>query len=111
MAMAPGNESCSIARSLDILGERWTFLILREAVSGVTRFADFGKTLGVAPDVLTDRLTTLVQAGVMTKEPYQEPGRRQRYEYRLTEAGRELQVILGALQQWGDAHCPNPAGP
>ncbi len=111
MAMAPGNESCSIARSLDILGERWTFLILREAVSGVTRFADFGKTLGVAPDVLTDRLSTLVEYGVMTKHAYQEPGRRQRYEYVLTDAGRELQVVLGALQQWGDAHCPNPAGP
>lgn len=104
-------SSCSIARALDVLGERWTFLILREAFSGVTRFADFRAGLGIAPDVLTGRLTTLVDAGGMTKEPYREPGARARFDYHLTPAGDELRVVLGALQQWGDAHCPNPAGP
>lgn len=102
---------CSIARALDVLGERWTFLVLREAFSGVTRFADFRAGLGIAPDVLTCRLTTLVEAGVMTKEQYREPGARGRYDYHLTPAGRELRVVLGALQQWGDTHTPNPAGP
>jgi DNA-binding HxlR family transcriptional regulator len=102
---------CSIQRSLGVLGERWTFLILREAFFGVTRFSDFRDRLGVAPDVLTDRLNTLTEAGVLTREPYQEPGRRARYAYRLTPAGRELQVVLGSLQQWGDEHLPPPGGP
>ncbi len=105
------DEPCSISRSLDVLGERWTFLIIREALSGTTRFADFRALLGIAPDVLTNRLATLVSAGVLEKVPYREDGTRQRYEYRLTDAGRELQIVLGALQQWGDAHRPNPAGP
>lgn len=105
------DSPCSIARALEVLGERWTFLILREAFSGVTRFADYRAGLGIAPDVLTGRLATLVEAGVMTKEPYREPGTRSRFGYHLTPAGEELRVVLGALQQWGDAHRPNPAGP
>lgn len=102
---------CSIERSLGVLGERWTFLILREAFFGVTRFADFRERLGVAPDVLTDRLSTLVEYGVLKREPYREPGARSRFAYRLTPAGRELHVVLAALQQWGDEHLPSPAGP
>jgi DNA-binding HxlR family transcriptional regulator len=104
-------QTCSIARSLEVLGERWTFLILREALSGTTRFADFRAALGVAPDVLSDRLATLVASGVLEKRPYREPGARARDSYHLTEAGRELQVVLGALQQWGDAHRPYEPGP
>jgi DNA-binding HxlR family transcriptional regulator len=102
---------CSIARSLEVLGERWTFLVLREAFLGTTRFADFRATLGVAPDILTARLNTLVSAGVLERVPYQEPGTRQRFEYRLTSAGRDLRVVLGALQEWGDEHDPYPPGP
>lgn len=102
---------CSIQRSLGVLGERWTFLILREAFFGVTRFSGFRDRLGIAPDVLTERLNTLTEAGVLTREPYQEPGRRARCAYRLTPAGRELQVVLGSLQQWGDEHLPPPGGP
>lgn len=102
---------CAIARSLDVLGERWTLLILREASSGTTRFAQFKEALGVASDVLADRLVTLVEYGVLTKEPYQEAGSRARFEYHLTPAGAELQVVLGALQQWGDEHLPWHAGP
>jgi DNA-binding HxlR family transcriptional regulator len=109
--MSVMTSPCSIARSLAVLGEKWTFLVIREALSGVTRFADFRATLGIAPDVLTARLGTLVEAGVLEKVPYQEPGARQRFAYHLTDAGRELQVVLGALQQWGDAHRPYPAGP
>ncbi|HEX3828837.1 MAG TPA: helix-turn-helix domain-containing protein [Sporichthyaceae bacterium] len=105
------DSTCAISRSLAVLGERWTMLILREALAGTTRFADFRDDLGVASDILTDRLVTLVEYGALTKEPYQEVGARTRYEYRLTPAGRELQVVLGALQQWGDEHLAWPDGP
>jgi DNA-binding HxlR family transcriptional regulator len=94
-----------------VLGQRWTLLILREALAGATRFAQFRDELGVAPDVLTERLGTLTDAGVLTREPYREPGHRTRYAYELTPAGRELLVVLGALQQWGDEHLPWPQGP
>lgn len=104
-------SSCSIARSLGVLGERWTFLVLREALTGSTRFAQFREVLGVAPDVLAARLATLVDYGVMTRVPYREAGSRPRDEYVLTEAGRALHVTLGALQQWGDRYLPWPAGP
>ena len=110
MAKIPDTQ-CSIERSLGVLGERWTFLILREAFLGATRFVEFRDRLGVAPDVLTDRLATLVEFGVLEREPYQEPGARSRFAYRLTPAGRELQVVLAALQQWGDQHLPRPEGP
>ena len=110
MAKNP-EEACSIARTLGVVGERWTFLILREAFLGATRFAEFRDRLGVAPDILSDRLATLVEFGVMTREPYREPGARSRFAYRLTPAGRELQVVLSALQQWGDEHLPRPEGP
>jgi DNA-binding HxlR family transcriptional regulator len=102
---------CSIARSVGVLGERWTFLILREAFFGVTQFARFREQLGVAPDVLSERLNTLVEYGVLARVPYQEPGARARQAYELTDAGRELAVVLGALQQWGDRHLPRPEGP
>jgi DNA-binding HxlR family transcriptional regulator len=105
------DSPCSIARSVGVLGERWTFLILREAFFGVTQFARFRESLGVAPDVLTERLNTLVEFGAMERVPYQEPGTRSRYAYELTEAGRELAVVLGALQQWSDEHLPRPEGP
>ena len=110
MAKIP-DTACSIERSLGVLGERWTFLILREAILGATRFVEFRDRLGVAPDVLTDRLATLVEYGVLEREPYQEPGARSRFAYRLTPAGRELQVVLAALQQWGDEHLPRTEGP
>lgn len=104
-------SACSIARSLGVLGERWTFLILREAFLGATRFAEFRHRLGIAPDVVSDRLSTLVEYGVMEREPYQDPGARPRYAYRLTPAGNELRVVLHALQQWGDKYLARPEGP
>jgi DNA-binding HxlR family transcriptional regulator len=104
-------STCSIARSLGVLGERWTFLILREAFLGATKFVEFRDRLGVAPDVLSDRLSTLVEYGVMEREPYQEPGARPRFAYRITPAGTELRVVLSALQQWGDKYLPHPEGP
>ena len=102
---------CSVARSMTVLGERWTILILREALLGTTRFADFERNLGLPPDRLADRLGTLVDYGVMTRESYQEPGQRRRPSYHLTPAGRELHVLMGVLQQWGDRHLPRPEGP
>jgi DNA-binding HxlR family transcriptional regulator len=110
MAKVP-ESSCSIERSLGVLGERWTFLILREAFFGSTKFAEFRDALGIAPDVLSDRLATLVEYGVLEREPYREPGARSRYAYKLTPAGRELQVVLSALQQWGDTYLPWRDGP
>jgi DNA-binding HxlR family transcriptional regulator len=103
--------ACAVERTLSVIGERWSLLILREAFMDVTRFADFQSKLGIATNVLSTRLDKLVAAGVMNKEDYQRPGERSRPEYHLTDAGRDLAVVLGALQQWGDAHLPLPAGP
>lgn len=111
MARIRGGESCSIARAVDVLRDPWTFLVLREAVGGVSRFSRFRATLGVSSDVLTERLATLVDAGVLRREQYQEPGSRTRTEYHLTPAGEELRPVLAALQQWGDAHLPVACGP
>ncbi|GLY74871.1 winged helix-turn-helix transcriptional regulator [Actinoallomurus iriomotensis] len=105
-------DYCSIARALAVVGDRWTLLILRDAdLEQITRFEDFRDRLGIARDVLADRLAALVEAGVMEKRPYREPGRRTRYAYYLTPAGEQLRPILGALQQWGDAHRPPAVGP
>jgi DNA-binding HxlR family transcriptional regulator len=105
------DSTCSVARSLSVLGERWTLLIVREALSGTTRFEDFRKNLGVAADVLSERLNTLVECGVMYRDAYQVAGRRPQYAYSLTEIGRELHVVIGGLQQWGDRNLPRPEGP
>jgi DNA-binding HxlR family transcriptional regulator len=110
MAKIP-NDSCAIARSLGVLGERWSLLILNEAVAGSNRFSEFRSGLGVTPDVLTARLYTLGEHSVMEKVPYREPGERVRFSSVLTDAGRELLVVLLALQQWGDKHLPWPDGP
>lgn len=91
---------CSIAQSLEVIGEWWTLLILRDAFLGVTRFEHFASRLGIARNVLTARLDTLVDAGVLTRVPYDEP--RGRYDYRLTEKGRALFPVMTALRQWGD---------
>jgi len=102
---------CGIARSLAVLGEKWTLLIVREAMWGRTRFSEFRAQLGVAPDVLTDRLTKLVGAGILERRTYQDEGARERTEYVLTDAGRDLLPVLAALSGWGDVHRPIDAGP
>ena len=101
---------CSIARSLDFLGEKWTLLIIREGVWGRTRFSEFRERLGVAPDVLADRLATLVEHGVFETRSYRDEGARERTEYVLTPAGHDLKYVLGALNEWGDEHNPSGAG-
>ncbi len=105
------DSPCSIARTVAVVGDPWSVLILRDAFLGTTRFADFRASLGIAPDVLSARLGALVDEGVLERRPYQEPGRRVRDGYHLTEAGRDLKLVLGALQQWGDDHRPWEAGP
>ena len=110
-ALTARNPRCSVARSLEVLGEKWTLLVVREAFFGRTRFAEFRERLGIAPDVLADRLATLVDAGVFERRAYREPGEREREEYVLTDAGRALLPVLGALVQWGDAYRPTGFGP
>lgn len=105
------DHTCSIARTLTILGERWTLLILREALAGKTRYADFERKLGLPPDTLADRLSTLVDYGIMTRGSYQEPGQRSRPSYHLTDKGRELHIVIAALSDWGDKHLPCKDGP
>ncbi|MCP5027147.1 MAG: helix-turn-helix transcriptional regulator [Actinomycetia bacterium] len=92
--------SCSIARTLDIIGDRWTLLILRDVFRGVRRFTPIQEDLGVARNLLSDRLTRLVDAGVLEKVPYQD--RPVRHEYRLTPKGVDLSPALVALMKWGD---------
>jgi DNA-binding HxlR family transcriptional regulator len=97
-----GQELCSVAMTLEIVGERWTWLIIRDAFLGMTRFTEFHDSLGIARNVLSDRLNRLVEAGIFERVPYRE--RPARYEYRLTEKGRELFTALNALRQWGDRY-------
>jgi DNA-binding HxlR family transcriptional regulator len=91
---------CSVARTLDVIGDKWSLLILRDAFYGVRRFEDFRDDLGVARNVLTDRLQKLVARGVLERRQYEE--RPQRFEYRLTSKGRALLPILLAMIAWGD---------
>ena len=100
---------CSVARTLDVVGERWTLLLLRDAFNGNRRFEEFASSLPIARNVLTARLKTLVDHGVLTRERYQQ--RPDRFEYRLTEAGRELYPVVIGLLQWGDRHLAGVAGP
>ena len=92
--------NCSIARSVEILGEWWTLAIVRDVFFGVRRFDDLVADLGISRGVLTDRLSTLVDHGVLERRRYQE--RPERFEYRLTEKGRDLYPVLVALMHWGD---------
>ena len=91
---------CSIARTLEVIGERWSLLIVRDAFYGVRRFDDFQADLGIARNVLTDRLGRLVEHGVMERRQYED--RPPRYEYRLTDKGRDLMPVLLAMVKWGD---------
>jgi DNA-binding HxlR family transcriptional regulator len=103
------NQNCSIAQPLSVLGERWTILVLREISLGNRRFAAIQSELGVATNVLSSRLATLVDEGILEKRPYGDhPGR---YEYRLTEKGADLQPVLLAFLRWGDKYTTGSAGP
>lgn len=98
-------QECTLARALEVVGERWTMLVVRDAFYGVRRFSDFRAHLDIPRAVLADRLATLTAAGVLAKQRYQETPPRD--EYVLTERGRELWSVMYPLMQWGDRHVPN----
>ena len=104
-------ENCSVKRALDVVGEKWTLLVLREAFYGARRFEQFQARVGCARNILAERLNSLTEAGVMERVPYQEPGQRERHEYRLTEKGLDLLPSVIALMHWGDRWEADPQGP
>jgi DNA-binding HxlR family transcriptional regulator len=95
-------QNCSIARALEVVGERWTLLLVRDAFLGVRRFDEFQERLGIARNVLADRLNRLVDEGILERVRYNE--RPERFEYRLTRKGRDLVPALVSLRQWGDKY-------
>lgn len=99
---------CSVAQCLEVIGEWWTMLIVRDAFLGVTRFEDFRRNLGISRNILQHRLGRLVDAGVLVRVPYSEHPPRD--DYRLTDKGRDLWPVLMAMRQWGDTHAA-PNGP
>ena len=100
-------QNCSIALALEIVGERWTLLIIRDAFLGLRRFDEFRESLGIARNVLTNRLNTLVEEGIFEREPYGD--RADRFDYRLTPKGLDLHLALVGLRQWGDTYlCDTP---
>ena len=101
-------EDCSLARSLAVVGDRWTLLVLREAFLRTRRFDDFEAKLGIARRVLSERLALLVDEGILKKLPYQDNP--PRYEYRLTEKGLDLYPVIISLVHWGDRHYAGKRG-
>jgi DNA-binding HxlR family transcriptional regulator len=95
-------QNCSIARALEVVGERWTLLIVRDVFLGPRRFDELQESLGIARNVLTDRLNRLGDEGILERVRYSE--RPERYEYRLTAKGRDLNIALTGLRQWGDTY-------
>src|SRR6202045_5551373 len=103
--------NCTIGAAIDMIGEKWTFLVLREAFSGVRRFADMQRRTRAPRQILSDRLARLVDEGLLRKVPYRESGQRSRDEYRLTSKGMDLYPVLVALMAWGNQYAAGPAGP
>jgi DNA-binding HxlR family transcriptional regulator len=101
--------NCSIARPLAFLGERWAVLVLRDVFLGRRRFDEIQDSLGIATNVLSRRLATLVDEGILERRPYSEHP--ERFEYRLTPKGRDLQPVLLSLLAWGDRYTAGPEGP
>lgn len=102
-------ERCSVARSVAVIGDRWTLMLLRDCFLGVRRFEDFERRLGISRSLVAERLRRLVQEGVLRRERYQE--RPVRHEYRLTEKGLALHPVMMAIVHWGDVHYAGEAGP
>ncbi len=99
--------NCSVAQSLNILGERWALLIIRDAMFGAKRFVQFERSLGISRNILTARLNKLVEEGLMEKRPAAET---KHEEYVLTQAGKDLEPVLLAITHWGDKYRPHPKG-
>jgi DNA-binding HxlR family transcriptional regulator len=108
-AEAVGPRACSIARTLELIGERWAILTLREVFLGVRRFDAIQRNTGAPRDILSARLRKLISAGILERRQYQE--RPARFEYRLTGAGRELLPVLLTLMDWGDRHLTDGEAP
>jgi DNA-binding HxlR family transcriptional regulator len=104
----PG-QVCSIAKALEVIGERWSLLIVRDVMNGNRRFDELQKGLGIARNVLSARLQRLVEEDILERHPYQESP--ERFEYFLTEKGLDLWPALISLLAWGDRHSPEPDGP
>ncbi|MFI6325881.1 winged helix-turn-helix transcriptional regulator [Nonomuraea sp. NPDC050556] len=102
------DPSCPVARTVDLIGDRWSLLIIRDAMDGATSFTEFHQRLGIARNILTDRLRRLVEHGILDKSGA-EDGRR--HVYRLTAAGRDLFTAVVALRQWGERHAFAPGEP
>jgi DNA-binding HxlR family transcriptional regulator len=104
-------RACSVARTLEVIGDRWTLLVLREVMLGNRRFADIVTATGAPRAVLSQRLAGLVEHGLLSRRRYTEPRQRGREEYCPTTAARDLQPVLTALMDWGDRHLAGPDGP
>jgi DNA-binding HxlR family transcriptional regulator len=104
-----GTLDCTIARTLSVIGDRWTLLILRDAFLGTRRFETFQASLGITRHRLADRLAKLVEHGVLRRQRYQE--RPPRFEYRLTEKGHDLYGVIATMAGWGDTHMAGKGGP
>jgi DNA-binding HxlR family transcriptional regulator len=109
--LATDTSNCSLGRTVELVGQPWVVLILREVVWGVRRFSDMQAHMGVSKSVLSDRLDHLVEHGVLERREYRQPGQRTRSEYHLTEKGKDLYPVLSALRQWGDKYLAGPEGP
>ena len=106
---SPDARECSIARTLDLIGEKWSLLAIRELMLGSTRFDQIVRFTGAPRDVLTARLRKLEEVGIVERSKYQD--RPARYDYRLTERGKSLQPVITVLRDWGDRHLAGPEGP
>jgi DNA-binding HxlR family transcriptional regulator len=110
-ALAYSADNCTIGRTMAILGERWTLVVLREVFNGIRRFEDIRVRTSIPKQVLTNRLALLVKQGILRREPYQMPGERVRHEYRLTDKGFDLYPVLVAVTEWGNRYLADPDGP
>ncbi|HEX2806583.1 MAG TPA: helix-turn-helix domain-containing protein [Kineosporiaceae bacterium] len=104
-------DTCTVQRALQVVGDRWSFVVLREIFNGIRRFDDMRVRTAIPRQVLTDRLARLVEQDVLRREPYREAGQRVRHEYRLTSKGLAMYPALVALNDWGAAYYAEPEGP
>src|SRR4030095_15648009 len=101
-------DTCTIARAMEILGEKWTVVVMREVFNGIRRYDDMRVPTGIPRQVLANRLASLVEHGMLRREPYREPGARERHEYRLTRKGFDMYPVLIAVKAWGDRYLADP---
>jgi DNA-binding HxlR family transcriptional regulator len=103
-------DNCTVQRALQVLGDRWSFVVVREVFNGVRRFDDMRSRTAIPRQVLSDRLGRLVDEDLLRRHPYRETGQRARYEYRLTQKGFDLYPVLVALNAWGSRYYADPEG-